>query len=212
MQRQPLLTLVTSASAFVAKIPMTDKFDLVTLFSSSKNRLSRIVARIVPSADVEDILQETYLRASMAVVSEEIREPIAFVTQIAKNLALDHIKSAEFKKLHFVESEIIEGLINQDNSVDQTFNEVSSKQDLMEFLSAVKNLPPKCQEIYILKKLYGYSQKEISDRLEISTSTVEKHIAYGTKKLFHLMPPRGEKNSMSTRNEANPASVAEGVF
>jgi RNA polymerase sigma factor (sigma-70 family) len=209
MKTHPLLTLVTSAPASIATTPMTTKFDLTSLFLSSRNRLSRVVARIVPSADVDDILQETYLRASMAEINEEIREPVAFVTQIAKNLALDHIKSAEFKKLHFVDGDIIEGLINQDNSTDQTFSDVSSKEDLLEFLSAVQNLPTKCQEIYVLKKVYGYSQKEISDRLGVSVSTVEKHIAYGTKKLFHLMPQSRERSHLSKNNEALRKSTLE---
>jgi RNA polymerase sigma factor (sigma-70 family) len=188
---------------------MTSKFDLISLLVSSKSKLSRVVARIVPSADVEDILQETYLRLSASEENNEIREPLAFVTQIAKNLALDHIKSSEFKNLQLVDSDTIEGFINQDNLADPTFNEVAAKQELLVLLTAVQNLPPKCQEIYTLKKVYGYSQKEIADRLGISASNVEKHIAYGTKKLFHLIPQDQKKSNLSGKAKAPNTSAGE---
>jgi RNA polymerase sigma factor (sigma-70 family) len=191
---------------------MTYKLDLVSLIASSKNRISRIVAKIVPSADVDDILQETYLRVHTAVLDKEINEPIAFITQIAKNLALDHIKSAEFKKLQFVDREAIEGLINQENSVDSTLTAIISQQDLMQFLSAVQTLPAKCQEVYTLRKIYGYSQKEIAQRLGVTTSAIEKHIAYGTKKLFHLMPHDPERQPKLMTNKASHSPTKEGIL
>ncbi|MES2823089.1 MAG: RNA polymerase sigma factor [Pseudomonadota bacterium] len=147
----------------------------------------RIVAKIVQSTDVEDIIQEAYLRVHTAVDYEEIREPVAFVTKIAKNLALDHVRSAGFRRSECVDADLLEVLINQHNNRDQTLNEVVWNEELSQFFAAVQTLPDKYKEVYILKKIYGYSQKEISQKLNISASTVEKHIAHGTKKLFHLM-------------------------
>jgi RNA polymerase sigma factor (sigma-70 family) len=184
---------------------MTYKPDLLSIFLYSKQRLSRIVAKIVPGADVEDILQEAYLRVHTLNDKDSIREPVAFVTQIAKNLALDHIKSADFRKSESTDFEVLENLINHDNTHDQTWHEVSWKQELLRFFSAIENLPSKCQEVYILKKIYGYSQKEIADKLGISGSAVEKHIAYGTKKLLYLMPVVQEKRISSVR----PSKVVE---
>jgi DNA-binding CsgD family transcriptional regulator len=39
----------------------------------------------------------------------------------------------------------------------------------------------------VLKKVYGYSQKEIALSLSISENTVEKHIATGIKRCSHYM-------------------------
>ena len=47
------------------------------------------------------------------------------------------------------------------------------------FCRAVGGLPEQCRRAFILKKVYGLSQQEIADRLSISQSTVEKHIAKG---------------------------------
>jgi len=39
----------------------------------------------------------------------------------------------------------------------------------------------------VLKKVYGYSQKEIAIKLDISENTVEKHIATGIKRCTQFM-------------------------
>jgi len=43
-------------------------------------------------------------------------------------------------------------------------------------------LPAQCRKVYLLRKVHGLSHKEISDRLEISISAVEKHILRGVLK------------------------------
>ncbi len=37
-----------------------------------------------------------------------------------------------------------------------------------------------------MKKVYGYSMKEIASKLDISPSTVEKHVAAGLKRLVQV--------------------------
>ena len=37
-------------------------------------------------------------------------------------------------------------------------------------------LPSQCRQVFTLRKVYGYSQKEIATRLSIPESTVEKHL------------------------------------
>jgi RNA polymerase sigma-70 factor (ECF subfamily) len=43
----------------------------------------------------------------------------------------------------------------------------------------VAQLPLQCRRAFLLKKVYGLSQKEIAGYLGISESTVEKHVAKG---------------------------------
>ena len=47
--------------------------------------------------------------------------------------------------------------------------------------------PPQCQKVFVLKKVHGYSHKEIAKELEISISTVEKHAASGLKRCSEYM-------------------------
>ena len=47
---------------------------------------------------------------------------------------------------------------------------------------AIAQMPPQCQRVFIMHKVYGFKYKEISQQLGISVSTVEKHIMTGLKK------------------------------
>src|SRR5690606_5500718 len=58
----------------------------------------------------------------------------------------------------------------------------------------VENLPQKCREVFKLSREYYMSNKEIAIKLEISESTVEKHInkairhlRTATSHLFHFI-------------------------
>lgn len=64
-------------------------------FLAWRNRLARVVSRLVPPHEVEDVVQETYVRACEFNARSEIRSAGTFMTRIARNLALDHMKRAE---------------------------------------------------------------------------------------------------------------------
>jgi len=53
------------------------------------------VSRIVPPKDIEDIVQETYVRVCQIDSSSSIKHPRSFLFKTARNLALDHVKRAE---------------------------------------------------------------------------------------------------------------------
>ena len=53
--------------------------DLTREFLATSGGLERAVRRIVPPGDVEDVVQETYVRAYQANVSGEIRSPRSFM-------------------------------------------------------------------------------------------------------------------------------------
>lgn len=65
--------------------------------------------------------------------------------------------------------------------------------DFSTFLPHLKNaidkLPEKCRQIFVLNKLEGLTQKEISEILDISTKTVENQVAIAITKLRAELKP-----------------------
>jgi RNA polymerase sigma-70 factor (ECF subfamily) len=49
-----------------------------------------------------------------------------------------------------------------------------------------------------MRKVYGYSQKEIARALDIGESTVEKHIAYGIKRCSSFIAARTEPSEVTS--------------
>ena len=161
---------------------MASSETLAEVYTELRRRLMRLVVGIVPPRDVEDIVQETYVRVCQIENKDAIRQPHSFMFRTAQNLALNHIRRAESRLTS--ETDAIEALsMPGDGPIeDQTYSQVVSDEQFAQFCEAVRHLPPRCRRAYVLKKVYGYTIREIADEMKLSESTVEKHIVAGAKK------------------------------
>jgi RNA polymerase sigma-70 factor (ECF subfamily) len=144
-------------------------------------------------ADIEDAVQETYARllglseASFA----SIRNAHAFLFTTARNVALDRLRRARVVSLDAMAEMGTADVLDQTPSADE---ELNSRQELALLLETIASLPDRCRETLTLRKLYGMPQREIAERLQITESTVEKHVAYGVRLCAERMfAKRGEK-------------------
>ena len=169
------------------------KGNLTGIFISLRPNLERAVRGIVPPKEVEDIVQETYVRACQAEHRQEIRAPRSFLYKTARNLALDYLKRAETRLTVSGEDHKTAALGEHHRLGDETFDQVSADEEFSNFCDAVRHLPIQCRRAFVLKKVYGYSQREIAQELELSESTVEKHIANGMKRCTFFMMQRTAK-------------------
>lgn len=163
--------------------------EISQIFLSTRKLIADVVSKIVPASEVEDIIQDTYIKMHSVEDKDRIKKPEAFMVQVAKNLAYDYVKSARVRTTSHLDEELLKHFeeLDADNARDATLNDVALKRDFANFCGQLSHLPEKCRRVYVMKKVYGYSQKEIAEKEGISASTVEKHIAYGTKRMFHLM-------------------------
>lgn len=159
------------------------------VFSSLRASLVRLVATIVPPKEIEDIVQETYIRVCQVESSSQIRCQRSFMLKVARNLAFDYVKKAETRLVSSVDNSELQLL--QDSldfsDTDETYTQVVADREFSRFCEAVKRLPEQCRKVFVLKKVYGYTQKEIAEHLDLSESTIEKHIAYGIKQCSQYM-------------------------
>lgn len=66
-------------------------------------------------------------------------------------------------------------------------NELETKELSASLHQAIAALPKKCKQVFLLSREGDYSHKIISRELNISTSTVEKHIGKALKILRHKL-------------------------
>ena len=166
---------------------------IYSIYMSLRGSLARAVLGIVPPKEIEDIVQETYVRVCQIERKEKIREPRSFLFKTVRNLALDHVKRAESRLVVSVEETGESGFGEAERSVDQTFDQAASDEEFSHFCEAVRQLPVQCRRAFVLKKVYGCSQREIATEMHLSESTVEKHIAQGIKRCTYFMMQHGEQ-------------------
>lgn len=146
---------------------------LAEIFFERRSLLARIVSRIVGPADVEDILQETFIQSCSAALEKRILNPQAYMLVTARNLALNYARRKDQKFKCSLEELFDQEIDRLSQSAEERYH---SDEQFRIFCRAVSRLPPACRRVFIYKKVYGLSQKEIAARLLISESMVEKHI------------------------------------
>jgi len=164
-------------------------------FIALRGRLARLVMGIVPPKEVEDIVQETYVRVCQIENKDAIREPRSFLFRTARNLALDHVKRAESRLTAGTDAidEVPAANFMSSSEVDSTYTQVVSDEEFVLFCEAVRELPKQCRRAFILKKVYGYTLKEIMAEMGVGQPTVETHIVNGTKKCVQYLRDRQEQ-------------------
>lgn len=193
---------------------MADPDTIHTIYVALRATLARAVTRIVPPKEVEDIVQETYVRVCQANSIDRIRTPRSFLLKTARNLALDHVKSAHFRLSVSADEVSDRAHLVFDRPGDETFAQVSSNEEFANFCEAVKQLPVQCRRAFVLRKVYGYSQREIASAMKLSENTVEKHIATGIRRCAAFMRqldrPGDERRSAKADREKRKTGSGKG--
>jgi RNA polymerase sigma factor (sigma-70 family) len=127
------------------------------------------------ASDVEELLQETYARLLTAGSSNEpeVRSVRAFSLTVARNVAFDWLRHKQVVPIELVADMEAMDILDEREQIDAIVN---SHQELMMLVAAVQQLPERCRQVFTLRKVYGYSQKEIAARMNITENTVEQQL------------------------------------
>jgi RNA polymerase sigma factor (sigma-70 family) len=127
------------------------------------------------ASDVEELLQETYARLLTAGASNEpeVRSVRAFSLTVARNVAFDWLRHKQVVPIELVADIGAMDILDERDQIDQIVN---SHQELSMLIKAIQQLPERCRQVFTLRKVYGYSQKEIAARMSITENTVEQQL------------------------------------
>lgn len=144
------------------------------------------LARLGGRGDVEDLVQELYLKVQ-AVAEGPIDNPPAYLYRLASNLMLDRLRQARRTSARETEWRRTHHASIGDQDVSDTpdaESAVMARQRLEKLSSALEVLAPLTQEVFRLHKFEGLSHAQTAERLGISRSAVEKHVSLA---LSHLV-------------------------
>lgn len=156
------------------------------------------------SHDIEDVLQDAYIRAIEAEKLKQIRTPKAFLYKVCKNLAINHHNKAAQKLTDYIEDFDELNVIDTGVSVEE---QIEQENRFAQFCNSVKLLPPQCRRVFVLKKVYGLSNKEIAKQLAISVSTVDKHLGHGLVVCRNYLEQKGYKFDTDTQTPKRYAAT-----
>lgn len=164
----------------MSRIAEGDAEAFAALYDAYKPILSGFLFNLTKSRTVsEDLLQDTFMRIWEDRGSlVDIRDFKAYVFTMVKHRALNVLKRicreelAKRKLLHTEDWAVVS------TEADVQYQELRRNLD-----KAVRELPPQQQSVYRMSREQGLRQEEISFRLNVTVSTVKKHL---TLSLRHI--------------------------
>ena len=187
---------------------MTDADRTEALFREHHERLTRFARHLVGiGADADDLVQETFLRAHNYLCNgKDIRAPLSFLFVTMRNLVND---ASRQRKIAVVEASLDTDEIAPDDEVPSVERQAMSEREFESLCAAIAQLPERMRYAFVLRKVYGYTCREIAQHLGRSTNTVRDQVAQSFKKLHALQRCDGPGQGEVQSRDANEREQSE---
>jgi RNA polymerase sigma factor (sigma-70 family) len=162
-----------SEEELVLALRRREKIAVEALYDMYSASLFGVISRIInDTAVAEDVLQDTFVKIwnSFASYSTEKGRLFTWMVNIARNLAIDKIRSKDFKNQNKNQE-----LENNVTFIDEQRNTVY-KPELLGIKELVETLKPEQKSILDLVYFKGYTHVEAADELGVPLGTIKTRL------------------------------------
>jgi RNA polymerase sigma factor (sigma-70 family) len=139
--------------------------------------------------EIADLRQEVYLRVCEAAKKQLPRPVRPFLFTVARNLLIDQMRRGQVIPIDAVSE--LESL-NIASDVPGPDRTAMARSDLRRLRAALDELPPRCREVLILRRIEGLSRRQIAQRMGITDKTVSQYLTSGVRALANLLYAEAE--------------------
>jgi RNA polymerase sigma-70 factor (ECF subfamily) len=146
------------------------------------------------SADVDDLVQQVFLRLSQHPHVDAIKNPDAYIFQTAANALTDHVRRNGVRRRIFADTGT-EDTVEWSSDVSPE-RVMQGSQSLAQLLDALGTLPERTRDVFMLRCFEGLRHAEIARLQGISVRASESHLAKAIACISHFLerdseePPR----------------------
>ena len=161
------------------------------IFKAYFPRLMAFVIKFISDKDeAEDVIQETFLK--IWIKRKEIKEDTfhSYLFTMVRNVCLNHIKHRKIVSSYKLEledkirgEELYYADFFSDPFHQTVFNELKGQIE-----TVMSNFPEQTRNVFYLSRFKGLKNTEISEKLNITLRTVEKHNTKALQKLKEHFP------------------------
>ena len=139
--------------------------------------------RIGRQPEIEDLVQEVFLRLANGGRVESVEKPEAYLFRTAANLLQDRQRQlrARATAQHDPYEEEVHGSAHETLTPERSLLGI---QALEQLVTALYELPERTRTIWVLYHLDDHTHAEIAKQLGITISAIEKHMARATARLL----------------------------
>ena len=155
--------------------------DFEEIFYATKDRLFGFTRKLLrDDSKVQDCMQHCYMKLweGMDRIDTQ-KELLPLLYTYARNNCIDQLrKNARYLWLDDIG--VLSEKLNVENEIEARIRSRDNDRQIEELFS---HLSPRRRQVYTLIKIHGLNYREVSEHLNISISTVEKHMHEASKSL-----------------------------
>jgi len=145
------------------------------LFHNHRADVSSYLIRMLRDPDLaDDLTQETFLRLCVTLDGRRPENGRAFLCRIARNIAIDHLRLIRRRGTDMPGDQVLQAIADPRPTQE---NILIDRERLRVFLRALADLPETTRRIFVLHRVEGLKYREVARRMELSESSVQKHLA-----------------------------------
>lgn len=129
--------------------------------------------RIREAYDVDDLVQEVFIRLARRAVLSEIGHIDGYVFQTAANVMRDRARRQAARRFAAHDELQEERLPADDISPEHV---LLAKESLDQAIAAIEELPARTRQVFVLQRYEGMKHEEIARHLHMSVSGVRFHM------------------------------------
>jgi len=152
--------------------------------------------RGLPDLHVDEIVQEAYARL-WAVSAERISNPRAYFFVTARHVVAEVLRRSRVVSIETIADVDSLNIADDDGGPERR---VSGREEIERMERILAKLPPKRREAFELRKFAELSHREIAERMQVSQSTVEKHLIRALRFIMREMEEPDSQQPTETSN------------
>ena len=153
--------------------------------------------RGLESCDLDEVVQEAYARL-WAVGPDRIANARAYFFVTVRNIVAELLRRSRVVSIETIADVDTLNIPDGDGGPERR---LSGREEIEQLERLLAQLPPKCREVFELRKFAELSQREIAERLQVSESTVEKHLVKAVRFVMREMKKSRRDEHMDSGND-----------
>lgn len=155
--------------------------DLKSLFLAYKAEIHAYLMRQLRDIETAaDLTQETFLRFAQQPANTNVVQERAYLYRTARNLAIDHIRMKRRQQTQVASHDDMADIPENRPSLE---DETDAKERLIMLHALVERLPLRTRQIFILIRVEGRSYADTAALMDLSISSVQKHMNQALRQL-----------------------------
>jgi len=149
--------------------------------------------------DARDLVQDVFARMLGTEGWSAITSPRAFMMRMLRNLAVERMRRAKIVDFRqFVDADHL----NLPDDAPDPHRIVEGHEALSDFREALDQLPERCRDVFVRRRIEEQAPREIAAELGLSLSTLEKRLARSIELITRALEPRRREHPLPAPEEA----------